>query len=73
MKFEFSQQILEKYSNLRFHEKPSSDSRVVPCEQMEGRTDCVHIVKLRSNPECGRISVLSPQTLQRANPRPRGD
>ena len=30
MKFEFSRQILEKYSNIKFHENPSSGSRVVP-------------------------------------------
>jgi hypothetical protein len=30
MKFELSRQILEKYSNIKFHEKPSSGSRVVP-------------------------------------------
>jgi len=32
---EFSQQILEKYSNTKFRENPSSGSRVVPY----GRTD----------------------------------
>jgi hypothetical protein len=35
MKIEFSREILEKYSNIKFHENPSSASRVVPC----GRTD----------------------------------
>jgi hypothetical protein len=56
MKLEFSQQIFEKYSNLTFNENPSSDSWVVPCEQMVGRTDTdrqtdyLNIVKLRSNP-----------------------
>jgi hypothetical protein len=32
--FEISRQVVEKYSNIRFHENPSSGSRVVPC----GRT-----------------------------------
>jgi hypothetical protein len=32
---EFSRQIFDKYSDMKFHEKPSSGSRVVPC----GRTD----------------------------------
>jgi hypothetical protein len=32
---EFSRQILEKSTNIKFHENPSSGSRVVPC----GRTD----------------------------------
>ena len=35
MKTEFSQQIFEKYSNVKFHEDPCSGSRVVP----SGRTD----------------------------------
>ena len=34
MKLEFSRHIFEKYSNIKFHENPSS-GRVVPC----GRTD----------------------------------
>ena len=35
MKLEFSPQIFDKYPNIKFHENPSSGSRVVPC----GRTD----------------------------------
>jgi len=35
MKLEFSRQIFEKYSNIKFHENSSSGSRVVP----RGRTD----------------------------------
>ena len=31
MKLEFSGQILEEYSNIRFYENPSSASPVVPC------------------------------------------
>jgi len=31
MKLEFSRQIFEKYSNIKFHDNPSSGSRVVPC------------------------------------------
>ena len=34
MKLEFSRQIFEKYSNIKFKEHPSSGSRVVAC----GRT-----------------------------------
>ena len=33
MKLEFSQQIFEKFSNIKFHEDPSSESRVVLCGQ----------------------------------------
>jgi len=39
MKLEISRQIFEKYSNIKFHENPSSGSRVVPCGQTDGRTD----------------------------------
>jgi len=35
MEIQFSRQIFEKCSNIKFHENPSSVSRVVPC----GRTD----------------------------------
>jgi hypothetical protein len=35
MKVEFSGQIFEEHSNIKFHENPSSGSRVVPC----GRKD----------------------------------
>ena len=34
-KLEFSRQIFEKYSNIKFHKNPSSGSRVVP----RGQTD----------------------------------
>jgi len=36
MKLEFSRQIFEKHSNIKFHENPSSGSRVVPTD---GQTD----------------------------------
>jgi len=39
MKLELSAQFFEKYINTKFHENPSSGSRVVLCGQMEGRTD----------------------------------
>jgi len=35
MKLEFSVQIFETYSNIKFHENPFSGSRIVP----RGRTD----------------------------------
>jgi hypothetical protein len=36
MKLEFSGQIFEKKSsNIKFHETPSSDSRVVPCRRTD--------------------------------------
>jgi hypothetical protein len=43
VELEFSGQIFEKYSNIKFHENSSSGSRVVPCRRMyrqtEGLTD----------------------------------
>jgi len=35
MKLEFSEQILEKQLNIKFHDNLSSGSRFVPCEQTE--------------------------------------
>jgi len=35
MKLEFSRQFFKKYSNIKFHENPSNERRVVPF----GRTD----------------------------------
>jgi len=37
MKVEFSQQIFVMYSNIKFHENPSSGSRVVSYGQTEER------------------------------------
>jgi len=39
MKLEFSRKLLEKYSNTRFLENPSSGTRVVSCGLTGGRTD----------------------------------
>jgi hypothetical protein len=36
MKPEFSRQIFEKFSNIKFHENISSGSRVVPYERTDG-------------------------------------
>jgi hypothetical protein len=35
MKLEFSRQIFEKYSDIKFNDNPSSWSRVVPCGQTD--------------------------------------
>jgi hypothetical protein len=40
MKLEFSGQIFEEYSNIKFNENPSGWSRVVPC----GRTDVAKLI-----------------------------
>ena len=44
MKLEFSWQIFEKYSNITFHENPSSGSRVVPYGRMDGQTDMMKLI-----------------------------
>jgi hypothetical protein len=38
MELEFSGQIFAKSSNIKFHENPSSDRRLVPCGQTDRRT-----------------------------------
>jgi len=43
MKLEFSLQIFEKCSNIKFHENPCSGSQVIPC----GQTDRHNEVKSR--------------------------
>ena len=35
MKLEFSRQIFEKYSNIKFHGNPFSETRVVQCRQTD--------------------------------------
>ena len=39
MKLEFSRQIFEEYSNIKFHENPSSGNRVVPFEETDRQPD----------------------------------
>ena len=44
MKRKPSWQIFEKYSNVKFHESPSSGSRVVPCGQADWQTDMTNVI-----------------------------
>jgi hypothetical protein len=44
MKIEFSGQIFEKYSNIKFHENPSNGSRVVQCGQTDGQTGIMKLI-----------------------------
>jgi len=39
MKFEFSEQIFEQSSNIKFHENLSSGSRIVPCGETDGHDE----------------------------------
>jgi len=35
MKIKFPRQIFEKYSNIKFHENPCNERRVVPCRRAD--------------------------------------
>jgi hypothetical protein len=39
MKLEFSRQIFDKYSTIKFHENPSTENRVVPCGQTDRKAE----------------------------------
>jgi hypothetical protein len=58
MKLEFSGNISEKYSNIQFHENPSSGSRVFPCGRTDRHTDMTKIiVAFRNFLTCLKIGV----------------
>jgi hypothetical protein len=40
----FSQRIFEKHSNIKFHENPSSGSRVKPCGRSDWQTDMTKVM-----------------------------
>jgi hypothetical protein len=44
MEIKFYPQIFEKHSNIKFNENPSSESRVVPCGQTDGRKDMTKLI-----------------------------
>ena len=41
---EFSRQIFEKSSNIKFHKNPSSGSRVVRCRRMDFRAEMAKLI-----------------------------
>jgi hypothetical protein len=47
IKLEFSRKAVENYSNIKFHENPSSGSRVVQGGRTDGRTDMTKLAILR--------------------------
>ena len=56
MTLEFSEQIFQKSSNIKFHENSSSESRVVSC----GRTDMTKlIVAYRNFANAPKINALA--------------
>jgi len=67
LKLEFFLQIFEKYSNIKFHENPSSGSRVVPCGRTDGQTDRTMLIVASSNfantPKNGTLSNLSIESV----------
>jgi len=60
MKIEIFRHIFEKYTNIKFHENPSSDSQVVPCGQRDVRTDMTKITvafrNFANEPNKGKMS-----------------
>ena len=44
MKLEYSQQIFETFINIKFHENPSSGSRVFLSGRMDRRTDMLKLI-----------------------------
>ena len=61
MKLEFSWNIFEKYSHIKFHENPLSGSRAVPFGQTVGQTDTAKLIVAFDNfakaPETGYAFV----------------
>jgi len=49
MKFGFSEQIFEKFSNMKFHENPSSRRRVGPGGPTDRRTDMTRLIAALHN------------------------
>jgi hypothetical protein len=62
MKLEFSGQIFEKSSNIKFYQNSSSGNRVVSCGETDGRTDlaeieCNHNFTLKMSLSCAQGQV----------------
>jgi len=55
MKTEFSRQIFEKPSNVKFHGKPSSGCRVVPCGQTDIKKQIVDFRNFADAPKKGKF------------------
>jgi len=64
MELEFSQQIVEKYSNIIFHDDPSSGSPVVTCGHADRRTDTMKLtVAIRNFAYAPKMFLLNAQVL----------
>jgi len=68
MKLEFSRQFFFKYSNTKFHENPSSVSRVVPCGPTDRLTDMTKLIvaycNLTNAPESVHFKIGSETRIQ---------
>ena len=53
MKLEFSRQIVEKVSNTKYHEIPSSSGPVLPCGRTDKHTDMTKLIL----PFCNFVNV----------------
>jgi len=49
MKLEFSRQLLEKYTHIKFCDNLSNGSRVVPCGRTDGQTDMTKLIGTSRN------------------------
>jgi len=58
-------QIFEKYSNVRFHDNPSSGSRIVPGGRTDGQTDMTKLVITFRN-----FAIAPNETLEMMNITP---
>jgi hypothetical protein len=54
MRLEFSREVLEKFTNIKFHEYASFGSRVVPYKRTDGHTDRYDEANSRSSQFCER-------------------
>jgi hypothetical protein len=64
MELEFSQQIVEKYSNIKFHDNPSSRSPVVTCGHADRRTDTMKLtVAIRNFANEPNMFILNAKVL----------
>jgi hypothetical protein len=63
MKLEFSWQIFDKSSNIKFHENWFSGSWVVPCGQMDGQTNTMKLIVAFPNFQTHQRNVKSSRSF----------
>ena len=69
MNLEFSRQSFEKYTNIKFHENPSSGRRVVPREQTDSHDEAKrhfsHFLRMYLNMETAETFFKCHRTMYR--------